>query len=79
VYSTVWRYLMKYENYAGKLKDSLFWWLSSKRSFFINDEYKIELLYIDREYNSAKIRITNLKSGDVSETLSQGDENEDLT
>ena len=62
---------MKSENYVGKLKDSLFWWLSSKRSFVINDEYKIELLHIDREHNSAKIRVTNLKNNDVVETLNQ--------
>jgi hypothetical protein len=62
---------MQSENYAGKLKNSLFWWLSSKRSFFINDEYKIELLYIDREHNSAKIRVTNLKSNDIVEILNQ--------
>ena len=54
---------MKSESYAGILKDSLFWWLGARRPFFINDEYKIELLHIDREHNSAKIRVTNLKSG----------------
>jgi hypothetical protein len=53
---------MKSENYVGRLKTSLFWWLGSRRPFFINDEYKIELLYIDRTHNSAKIRITNLKN-----------------
>jgi len=62
---------MKSENYAGKLKDSLFWWLSSKRSFNINNDYKIELLYIDREHNSAKIRITSLKTSDILEVSDQ--------
>lgn len=62
---------MKSENYAGKLKDSLFWWLSRKRNFIINDEYKLELLYIDREHNSAKIRITNLKNNDVLDVVDQ--------
>jgi len=62
---------MKSENYIGKLKDSLYWWLSSKRSFFINDEYKIELLHIDREHNSAKIRITNLKSNEILGVIDQ--------
>jgi hypothetical protein len=71
---------MKNENYAGKLKDSLFWWLSSKRSFIINDEYKIELLHIDREHNSAKIRITNLKTNDILEASNQGvSDDENLT
>lgn len=62
---------MKSENYVGKLKDSLYWWLSSKRSFSINEEYKIELIHIDREYNSAKIRITNLKNPDAPQVVEQ--------
>lgn len=48
--------------YAGKLRDSLTWWLGKKREFVINDEYKLELLFIDKENNSAKIRVTNLKT-----------------
>jgi hypothetical protein len=60
--------------YAGKLRDSLIWWLGSKREFVINDEYKLELLFIDKENNSAKIRVTNLKNpnitGVVEENLS---------
>lgn len=49
-------------SYANKLKTNLYWWLGKKRPFLINDEYKVELLYIDKVNNSAKIRITNLKS-----------------
>ena len=56
--------LKKSDNYVGKLKDSLFWWLGRKKPFYINDDYKIELLHIDRDHYSAKIRITNLKNGD---------------
>lgn len=48
--------------YLNKLKDSLYWWLGKKRPFIINNEYKLELLFIDKENNSAKIRITNLKN-----------------
>jgi hypothetical protein len=48
-------------SYANKLKDSLYWWLGRKKPFVVNDEYKIELLHIDRNHYSAKIRITNLK------------------
>jgi hypothetical protein len=62
-------------SYAGKLRDSLFWWLGKRRPFIINEEYKIELLYIDREHNSAKIRITNLKnqnSYDVNQEVLDG-------
>ena len=50
------------QSFAGKIKDSLWWWLSRNKSFNINDEYKLELLYIDKNNNSAKIKITNLKS-----------------
>lgn len=52
--------------YAGKLRDSLTWWLGRKREFVINDEYKLELLFIDKENNSAKIRVTNLKNNGES-------------
>jgi len=48
--------------YAHKLKDSLYWWLGKRKPFYINDEYKLELLVIDKINNSAKIRITNLKN-----------------
>lgn len=53
--------------YADKLKDSLVWWLGKKRPFIINDEYSVELLFIDKLNNSAKIKITNLKTGVVQE------------
>ena len=48
------------------IKDSLTWWLG-KKPFILNDEYKIELLFIDKINNSAKIRITNIQSGQVEE------------
>lgn len=50
-------------DYTNKLKDSLYWWLGKKRPFIINDEYKLELLFVDKINNSAKIRVTNLKTG----------------
>ena len=53
--------------YAGKLKTQLWWWLSKGKPFVINDEYKLELLYIDTENLSAKIMITNLKTGTTQE------------
>ncbi len=52
-------------SYANKLKTQLYWWLGRSRPFVINDEYRIELLFIDKVNNSAKIQITNLKTGDV--------------
>ena len=57
----------KLDTYANKLKDSLYWWLGKKRPFIINDEYRIELLHIDREHLSAKIRVTHLKTAVVQE------------
>jgi len=53
-------------SFANKLKDSLYWWLGFKRPFIVNDEYKVELLYIDRDHQSVKIRITNLKTQEIS-------------
>lgn len=50
-------------DYAGKLKDSLTWWLGKRKAFIINDQYSIELLFIDKINNSAKIKVTNLTSG----------------
>jgi len=44
------------------IKDSMYYWLGKSRPFYINGEYKITLLFIDRENNSAKIEITNLKT-----------------
>ena len=52
-------------NFAGKLKDSIWWWLGKKNPFIINNEYKLELLFIDKVNNSAKIKITNLKTQKV--------------
>jgi hypothetical protein len=51
-------------SYANKLKTQLYWWLGKRRPFVINDEYRIELLFIDKENNSVKIQVTNLKTGD---------------
>ena len=57
--------LSKKETYTDRLKDSLYWWLGKKRPFYANDDYKIELLHIDREHYSVKIRVTNLKTNTV--------------
>lgn len=54
-------------SYANKLKTQLYWWLGRSRPFILNDEYKIELLFIDKMNNSAKIQITNIKTGEVTE------------
>ena len=62
-------------SYANKLKTQLYWWLGRKRPFFINDEYKIELLFIDKLNNSAKIQITNLKTGVVVTEEAESDDN----
>jgi hypothetical protein len=57
------------EDYSNKIKDSMYWWLGKKRSFIVNNEYKVELLCIDKINNSAKIRITNLKNPEQSVEL----------
>jgi hypothetical protein len=54
-------------SYDGKLKDTLVWWLGKSKPFIVNDEYQIRLLFIDKENNSAKIEITNLKTKEVVE------------
>lgn len=54
-------------SYTDKLKDSLTWWLGRKKPFIINDQYSIELLFIDKINNSAKIKVTNLAS--LNETI----------
>lgn len=56
----------KIATFANKLKDSMYWWLGFRYPFIVNDEYKIELLHIDRVHNSVKIRVTNLKTNEVS-------------
>lgn len=53
-------------SFSNKIKDSLTWWLGKKVPFIINDEWKLELLFIDKKNNSAKIKITNIKTGDSS-------------
>lgn len=53
-------------SYANKLKTQLYWWLGRNRPFILNDEYRIELLFIDKINNSAKIQITNLKTGEIT-------------
>lgn len=63
-------------SYADKLKDSLTWWLGRKRPFVINDQYSIELLFIDKVNNSAKIKITNLANGSVVEGSVDSNESE---
>lgn len=63
-------------SYANKIKDSLYWWLGRQQPFIINEEYKLELLWLDKENNTAKIRVTNLKSGvsqDSDTNVTEGD------
>lgn len=58
-----------FKEFAGVLKDSMYWWLSRRKPFIINDEYKLELLYIDKENYTAKIKITNLKNPSKEEEI----------
>lgn len=63
-------------SYANKIKNSLYWWLGYKKPFIIDDCYKLELLFIDKENNSAKILITNLKNGNTSEAKTEATQDE---
>jgi hypothetical protein len=66
-------------NFANRLKDSLWWWLSKRKPFVINNEYELELLYIDKINNSVKIRITNLKNkdGNIESAVLRSEDNHD--
>lgn len=39
----------------------MYWWLSKKRSFYIGDDYRIDLIEVNKKNGNAKILITNLK------------------
>lgn len=54
----------KYKD-QDNIKDSIYYWLGKSKPFYINGEYKLELLYIDKINHSAKIQITNLKTKQV--------------
>ena len=58
---------MENKSYVGKVKTNLWWWLGKNRPFILEDLFKIELLFIDHKNGSAKIQITNLKTGDTVE------------
>lgn len=51
---------------TDNIKDSIYYWLGKSKPFFINGEYKLELLFIDKKNLSAKIQITNLKTKEIS-------------
>ena len=59
-----------------QLRDSLYWWLSTARPFYINNEYRLDLVCLDRKNNSAKIVITNLKTNEITEVCSDSQETE---
>lgn len=42
------------------------WWLSKKRPFIIDGKYKLELEFIDMSHMSARIKITNLETQEVT-------------
>lgn len=48
------------------IRDSIYYWLGKSKPFYINGEYKLELLFIDKINNSAKIQVTNLKTNEVT-------------
>jgi len=44
-----------------EIHDEFTYWLG-KKGFNLNNEYRIDLIWIDKKNNSAKIKITNLKT-----------------
>lgn len=64
-------------SYADKLKNSLYWWLSRGRPFVVNDEYQIDLLFIDKDNNTAKIRVTNIKTNSIDMIEMEGQHDAD--
>ena len=62
-------------SFEDKITDTFWWWLGKKKPFIVNDEYKIELLHIDRQHYSAKIRVTNLKNKEVTTFEGQPNDN----
>ena len=59
------------EDTKKNIKDQIYYWLNKRKGFTINGEYKIDLLWIDHKFQSAKILITNLKNGE-KEVISNG-------
>lgn len=53
---------LKFKGKPVEIVDQMYWWLSRSRGFTINNEYRIELLEIDRKRGTVKILITNLKT-----------------
>ena len=49
-----------------EIHDEFTWWLGRK-GFVLNNEYRIDLIWIDKVNNSAKIKITNIKTKDSEE------------
>lgn len=49
---------------AAKITGEFSWWLSKKRPFIIDGEYKLELEFIDLNHMSARIKITKLNEED---------------
>ncbi len=67
----------KNKDHIGKknITDSIYYWLGKSKPFYINGEYKLRLLFIDKINHSAKIEITNLKTQET-ETVEVADAQE---
>jgi hypothetical protein len=48
-----------------QITDTFTYWLG-RRGFCLNNEYQIDLIWIDKINNSVKIQITNLKNKQTS-------------
>lgn len=59
---------VKNEEHINKknIINSIYYWLGKSKPFYINGEYMLKLLFIDKINHSAKIEITNLKTKEVA-------------
>ena len=52
-----------------EIKDEMYWWLNTRRPFYIGNEYKILLDHIDRKSGSVKILVVKVKSEEDTTNL----------
>lgn len=66
-------------SFEDKVKDTFWWWLGRKKPFILNDEYKLELVWLYKEDNLAKINIFNLKTSQDIENPKFLEKNNSIT
>lgn len=61
-------------SFKDKIQTAMYYWLGKRHPFIINEEYRLDLLYIDKTNNSVKILITNLKNNQQQTVEAHHDE-----